>query len=105
VAWKAPDLVGARQRDGRVELEFAGVESRMDSIELEANAFRVGDEQGEVPVTEVIYPQDHRVQLVLGRSLVGAAMVHGGYGKAPATVPADMERFLPMLGFWGVAIG
>ena len=104
VAWQAPDLAAGRRREDRVELEFTAVESRMDSIDLEANSFRVEDEAGEVPVAAVVYPQNHRVELVLERPLQGAAKVHGGYGKAPATVPADMERFLPMLGFWGVEI-
>lgn len=104
VAWKAPDLAAARRQQDRVELEFADVASRMDAIDLEANSFRVEDAAGEVPVAAVVYPQDHRVELVLERPLQGAARVHGGYGKSPATVPADMERFLPMLGFWGVEI-
>ena len=34
IAWKAPDVVAARAKDGRVGLEFANVESRMDSIDL-----------------------------------------------------------------------
>ena len=104
VAWRAPDLVAARRGAGCVDLEFAHVESRMDTIDLEAVGFRVEDERGEVAVAQVIYPQDQRVELVLGRDIEGAAVVHGGYGKAPATVPADMERLLPMLGFWGAAI-
>ena len=104
VAWRAPDLVAARRGAGRIDLEFAHVESRMDTIDLEAVGFRVEDERGEVAVAQVIYPQDQRVELVLGRDIQGAAVVHGGYGKAPATVPADMERLLPMLGFWGAAI-
>jgi hypothetical protein len=104
IAWKAPDLVAVRSKDGRVELDFVNVESRMDSIDVQANAFRIEDEGGQVPVTEVIYPQDNRVELVLGRALQGKATVHGAYGMAPATVPADMERFLPMLGFAGVDI-
>ncbi|MDE0966111.1 MAG: hypothetical protein OSB73_23545 [Candidatus Latescibacteria bacterium] len=104
IAWKAPDLVAVRSKDGRVELEFVNVESRMDSIDVQANAFRIEDEGGQVPVTEVIYPQDNRVELVLGRALQGKATVHGAYGMAPATAPADMERFLPMLGFAGVDI-
>ena len=104
VAWKAPDLAAARRRGNRVELEFSCVESRMDSIDAEADSFRVEDETGEVPVTRVVYPQDHRVELILERPLQGEPRVHGGYGKDPATVPADMERFLPMLGFWGAEI-
>ncbi len=47
VAWKAPDLVAARRRGDRVELEFVAVESRMDSIDAEANSFRVEDAAGE----------------------------------------------------------
>ena len=104
VAWKAPDLAVARRRGDRVELEFSCVESRMDSIDPEADSFRVEDEAGEVPVTRVVYPQDHRVELILERPLQGEPRVHGGCGKDPATVPADMERFLPMLGFWGAEI-
>ena len=104
VVWKAPDLAVARRRENRVELEFDNVVSRMDAIDSEANSFRIEDEAGEVPMAEVVYTQDHRVELVPKRSLQGAARVHGGYGMAPATVPADMERFLPMLGFWGVEI-
>ncbi len=76
----------------------------MDNIDSEANGFRIEDAAGEVPIAEVVYPQDHRVELILERPLRGTARVHGGYGMAPATVPADMERFLPMLGFWGVEI-
>ena len=76
----------------------------MDSIDAEADSFRVEDEAGEVPVTKVVYPQDHRVELILERPLQGEPRVHGGCGKDPATVPADMERFLPMLGFWGAEI-
>ena len=105
VAWRAPDLVAAWGGDGCVELEFAHVESRMDTVDLQAVGFRIEDERGEVAVERVIYPQDQRLELVLGRDLEGAAVVHGGYGKAPATVPADMERMLPMLGFWGAAVG
>ena len=104
VAWQAPDLVAARRREDRVELEFAAVESRMDSIDLEANSFRVEDAAGEVPIAAVSYPQDHRVELILARPLQGEPRVHGGCGKDPAPVPADMERFLPMLGFWGAEI-
>ena len=78
--------------------------SRMDAVDPGANSFRIEDETGEVPIAEVAYPQDHRIELVLQRPLQGAARVHGGYGMAPATAPADMERFLPMLAFWGVEI-
>ncbi len=104
VTWKAPDLAHARRRGDRVELEFENVASRMDAVDPEANSFRIEDETGEVSIAEVAYPQDHRIELVLQRPLQGAARVHGGYGMAPATVPADMERFLPMLAFWNVEI-
>ena len=76
----------------------------MGAVDSRANSFRIEDETGEVPIAEVVYPQDHGVELVLQRPLQGAARVHGGYGRAPAAVPADVERFLPMLAFWGVEI-
>ena len=62
------------------------------------------DELGEGRIELQGRRRQARVELVLQRPLQGAAKVHGGYGKAPATVPADMERFLPMLGFWGVEV-
>ena len=104
VTWKAPDLALARRRGNRVELKFENVVSRMGAVDSRANSFRIEDETGEVPIAEVVYPQDHGVELVLQRPLQGAARVHGGYGRAPAAVPADVERFLPMLAFWGVEI-
>ena len=37
----------------------------------------------------------------LGRmDLAAPAVVHGGAGLAPASVPIDIERFIPMLGFY-----
>ncbi len=62
------------------------------------------DELGEGRIELQGRRRQARVELVLQRPLQGAAKAHGGYGKAPATVPADMERFLPMLGFWGVEV-
>ena len=62
------------------------------------------DELGEGRIELQGRRRQARVELVLQRPLQGAAKGPGGYGKAPATVPADMERFLPMLGFWGVEV-
>ena len=47
---------------------------------------------------------DATIVLVLSRALQGRAQVHGGWGTDPDTVPMDMERFVPMLGFYGVEI-
>ncbi len=106
VDWQAPDVVSAkRSGDGvQVDLTFRNVTSRMDTIDVTVNPFRVEDDQGVVPVEKVVYPKDARVQLVLRRAIEGAAIVHGGYGFNPATVPMDMERFIPMLGFHGVVV-
>lgn len=106
VDWMAPDVKSAkRSADGKdVELAFDNVTSRMDNIDPTANCFRVEDEAGVAPIEKVIHPQGITVKLVLSRPLKGKAVVHGGYGFNPAMAPMDMERFMPMLGFWGVAV-
>src|SRR5262249_38762332 len=94
VEHQAPDLQAAvAAPDGRqIELSFAPVLSRMDTIDPTANPFQVEDRQGSVPIAQVIYPGGPLVRLVLARALVGPAMMHGGAGLAPATVPMDIER-------------
>jgi len=106
IDYQAPDLQSATTApEGQtITLTFAPVTSRMDNIDPAANCFRVEDAAGAVPVTAVSYPGGPNVQLSLGRPLAGGAVVHGGYGLAPATVPMDMERFMPMLGFYGAAV-
>lgn len=101
VDYQPPDLQAAvAAPDGQtITLTFAPVASRMDNVDPTANAFQVEDAAGVVPVTAVSYPGGAAVQLSLGRPLSGAAVVHGGYGLASASVPMDVERFIPMLGF------
>jgi len=103
---RAPDLQGARRTKGgrMVEMAFAPVTSRMDCVDITANCFSVQDEQGDVPVSQVVYLGDNAVRLRMGRALVGRATVHGGYGLCPATAPMDVERFMPMLGFYGAEV-
>jgi sialate O-acetylesterase len=102
---RAPNVEAACRVNGsRIELRFAHVVSRMDCIDEKANCFRVEDEDGEVPVAKVSYPMDNTVVLALERPLRGGAQVHGGWGADPDTVPMDMERFVPMLGFYGLEI-
>jgi hypothetical protein len=106
IDWKAPDLKSAEKAaDGKsVELVFDNVTSRMDCIDPTANCFRVEDTDGVVPIDKVVYPQNNNVRLFLTRPLKGKTVVHGGYGFNPPTAPMDVERFMPMLGFWGVEI-
>ncbi len=106
VDYLAPDLQTAvAAADGQtITLTFAPVTSRMDNVDPSANPFRVEDSAGAVAVTAVTYPGGPNVRLKLARPLAGGAVVHGGYGLAPASVPMDMERFMPMLGFHGVAV-
>jgi sialate O-acetylesterase len=102
---RAPDIERAeRTTDGRIVLHFANVQSRMDSIDENANCFRVEDDEGEVGVKAVHRPMDATLALVLSRPLVGGARVHGAWGTNPETAPMDMERFIPMLGFYGVEV-
>ncbi len=100
VNFQAPNIQTARLREPTtLVLSFAGVSSRIDSIDPFANPFRVDDTAGEIPVEAITYPGDATVVLRLGRAPEGNALVHGGYGAAPAIVPMDAERWLPMLAF------
>jgi sialate O-acetylesterase len=106
IDYLAPDLqTAAAAADGRqIELTFAAVTSRMDNVDPTANSFQVEDSQGQVGIAQVVYPGGPIVRLVLERALSGSAAVHGGFGLAPASVPMDMERFMPMLGFYGTLV-
>jgi hypothetical protein len=106
VSYIAPDLLSAtRENDGdSVRLRFANVTSRMDSIDQTANGFVVEDVLGQVPIPSVAYPGDETIVLTLARPLAEGAVVHGAYGFNPLTAPVDMDRVMPMLGFYGVSI-
>lgn len=106
VDWRAPEVTVARRNPAgsEIELHFAPVTSRMDSLAPAAACFVVEDADGSVPIDKIGFPGDARVVLTLARSMGGNAVVHGGYGANPATVPMDMERVLPMLGFHGLPV-
>jgi len=76
----------------------------MDTIDARAIPFRVEDEQGEVPVTKVEYTGTAMIRLLLGRTVAGRAVVHGAFGACPPPAPADMDRVVPMLGFYGFPV-
>jgi hypothetical protein len=103
--YRAPSIRSALQTAaGVVVLHFDDVTSRMSTIDLPAVPFRVEDSRGTIPIAAVTYPGDSTIQLALTRSLGDNAVVHGGYGTAPATVPLDIERLMPMLSFWAVPV-
>ncbi|MFA6294286.1 MAG: sialate O-acetylesterase [Victivallales bacterium] len=103
VSYLAPEPSKAkRSKNGtEIELSFANVTSRIDTINPAVIPFAVEDEKGKVPVSKLTYQFNDSVILELGRSLVGDAVIHGAYGTDPVTVPHDMVRFIPMLGFYG----
>jgi hypothetical protein len=102
----SPDLQTARATDSRstIELSFSPVTSRMGTINPAAHSFRVEDDKGPVEITEAVYPGGSTILLRLARAPGGGAAVHGGFGCDPATLPADMERQVPMLAFYGVPV-
>jgi len=106
VDYRAPDLqIAMAAPDGRqIDLIFAPVTSRMDNVDPLANAFQVEDSLGPVAVSQMVYPGGALVRLVLARALAGPTVVHGGAGLTPTSVPMDMERFIPMLGFYDVPV-
>jgi hypothetical protein len=101
----APDISWAQRTGERsIVVSFANVVSRIDTIDLTAQPFVVEDADGSVPVLETTYPGDDTVVLTLGRTLLGGARVHGAFGAAPSPVPLDIERSMPMLGFYGFPV-
>ncbi|MEI7837616.1 MAG: sialate O-acetylesterase [Planctomycetota bacterium] len=106
IDWQCPDLASAKaSADGKeIVLTFAPVTSRLDSIAQTDNPFLIEDADGAVGIEKFIYPGDATIRLALNRPLSGKALIHGAYGTNPAIVPMDMERFVPILGFYGVTV-
>ncbi|MHB1354393.1 MAG: sialate O-acetylesterase [Anaerolineae bacterium] len=103
VAYRAPEIRAAQYQveNNGVVLTFAPVTSRMDNPDLTSCCFTVRDILGTVPVRQITYPGNDTVCLVLERSIQGAAYVDGAPGLNPPPAPMDMERFMPMLAFYG----
>jgi sialate O-acetylesterase len=106
IEYLAPDIEKAtRSKNGSaIVLNFKNVTSRMDNIQTGAVPFKVEDEQGSVPVEHVGYHGGAKINLTLGRSLVGKAYVHGCPGTNPPNAPVDMERMVPMLAFYRMMV-
>ncbi|MEI7836317.1 MAG: sialate O-acetylesterase [Planctomycetota bacterium] len=102
----APEPARAQvMKDGiTLEIRFENVIGRMDSIDLPAIPFRVEDEDGVVEIHRIEYTGTATIRLHMARPLSGKAVVHGGYGYNPPPVPMDMDRAMPMLGFYGFPI-
>ncbi len=107
VEHRAPDIQSAILSDDGLTLglAFANVRSRLECIHPAACPFRVEDDHGEVPIERTAYPQDNTARLHLERGVIGTGVVHGAWDANPEAVPMDVERTLPMLGFYGVRIG
>lgn len=106
IPYLAPEPYKAKRRkDGtEIELVFSNVTSRIDTINNAVIPFKVEDENGIVPVNRITYQFGNSVIIELGRKLEGDAVIHGAYGSDPVTVPHDMVRFMPMLGFYGFKV-
>jgi len=102
----APDAESATLGADRqsIQIAFANLTSRIDSIDHTTICFVVEDAQGAVPISKVSYPGNNTVQLALARATDQSARVHGAYGANPPTAPMDMDRVLPMLGFYGLEV-
>ncbi len=62
-----------------------------------------------VPFTGCTYPSADTITLQCGRpvsesELLAGLVLHGGYGCDPDTMPMDMGRVVPMLGFYGLEV-
>jgi hypothetical protein len=105
VDFRAPSIRAAvREAVDTVVLQFDDVTGRMDTIDATSIPFRVEDSTGVIPIAAVSYPGDTTIRLALTRSPRDNPVVHGAYGQAPPPAPLDIERMMPMLGFWAVPI-
>jgi len=101
-----PDAKSAKRLEGgkAIDLVFDHVTSRMGTIDPTAIPFQVEDISGLAAVTAIEYPGHDTVRLKLQRPIQGKALVHGNYGICPPTTLMDVERLLPMLGFYGLEV-
>ena len=106
IIYHAPEIGSARVSADRrsVELLFDHVTDRMAALDPTANPFTIEDGEGTVPISEVVYPGNPTAVLKLGRVLSAKASVHGAAQSDPDSVPFDMGRMVPMLGFCGIPV-
>ncbi len=107
VVGQAPDVQKAVLSADRrsVELSFAPVTSHIGSIVANNTALIVEDEQGNVPVSKVVFGiAPDKINLELAQPLAGGGKVHCGMGCDPPILPIDFERQLPILAFYDVPV-
>ncbi|MCE5325564.1 MAG: sialate O-acetylesterase [Planctomycetaceae bacterium] len=108
IAWQAPEPATARkaQAGKAIDIRFANVTGQLTTVDGRASIkpFVVEDAQGNVPVEGVAYIKRDTIRLKLGRKLADKAVVHGGFGMNPPTVPHDQPRMLPILAFYGLKV-
>jgi hypothetical protein len=101
IAWRAPEPRRTKIDVSRrtITIVFDNVHGRFRPTESSLAPFRVEDADGVVPLESVGYSGEPTIRLNLARPAVGRVRVHGAYGHHPASVPVDMTRGMPMLGF------
>ena len=94
-----------------VSVRFADVSrGGLGCIDGRSVPFVLATGSGEVvPLTSCAYPSADTITLHCARAvseaeLLGGLALHGGYGCDPDTMPMDMERVVPMLGFYGLEV-
>jgi sialate O-acetylesterase len=98
---RPPRLIAATlTQTQRIELVFDPVVDRLDCFDPASNPFEVKDDMGNVSITRVVYPMNHRIELHIERVLVGKAKVSGGGGENPSVLPLDVDRRMPILAFY-----
>ncbi len=99
-----PISIIATQGNTVLEMEFENTTGRIDSVEKSAMPFVVEDDNGNVDVTKIEYQGTASIVLQLARPLSGKAVMHGGYGANPPTMPMDMDRMMPVLAFYNFPV-
>ncbi len=105
ICWRAPQPASAKRIRGGAAIEIAFTDAgKLGTTAPDAIPFRVEDSTGIVAVEKVEYPGGAKLRLKLGRKANGRTVIHGGYGVDPATVPYDLTRIMPILGFYGFKV-
>ncbi|MBQ4226954.1 MAG: hypothetical protein II697_02010 [Clostridia bacterium] len=84
--FRAPDLISARLRGGKIELKYENVRGELNVRDPLARGFALRDAFGEVAIAE-ISAMANTVTLTPARALCGRAFVSAGCGSMPDVYP------------------
>ncbi len=88
----------------RIEIYFSHVHSYLNCIDPQLDMFLIEDEIGQIPTTNIHFPNNASIQIALSRQPKGNLKVSCGWGSSPSPLAVDMERRMPILSFHNVLV-